>query len=92
MRLACYLSTTLLNVETPVILNPSHTSTVVPHLPVTFTFSHLADALIQRDLQYKYRDILPKASRVKSALPKDTMLFCTAGNRTNNLLINSPTP
>ena len=26
-----------------------------------------------------------------SALPKDTMSFSTAGNRTNNLLINSPT-
>ena len=30
---------------------------------VTFTFNHLADALIQSDLEY--RDILPEASRAK---------------------------
>ena len=39
----------------------------------TFTFSHLADALIQSDLQY--RDILPEARRVKCLAQRHNVIL-----------------
>ena len=55
----------------------------------TFTFSHLADALIQSDLQY--RDIPSKASRVK-CLAQGHNIIWHGWDRISNLQITSPTP
>ena len=54
---------------------------------LTFTFSHLADAIIQSDLQ-EVQGHFPKASRVK-CLDQGNNVICMAGNQTGNLLITN---
>ena len=57
---------------------------------ITFKCSHLADVLIQSDLQY-VQGHSPEVSRVK-CLAQGHNVNNTAGNRTSNRLITSPIP